>query len=334
MPSPEERQQERRAFLLALYELTNADTMTLANERDVAEHLGLGPEDGDRIARSVVDQGYAEWKTKGGNMGITAYGITVAEAELSQPAPSPPGPARDPTVAEKQLTALRAYLEMIDASFIGDDTGLIQGEHPDFADKLRARLPLMRRILNEVETGLGDDLHPSGAEWPWTGVRSVVLGAIGRLETRQEEEELLGPRGPKLAAEGLHPWVWGPAAKLWDDGYRREAIQKAATRVDRELQVKVNRHDMSGDDLVKQAFSPEPAASGKPRLRLPRYPSGSKDFISAHTGAMQFGAGCMMAIRNLATHDLAEPDEQIALEQLAALSVLARWVDAAEVVTA
>lgn len=42
----------------------------------------------------------------------------------------------------------------------------------------------------------------------------------------------------------------------------------------------------------------------------------------------------MMAIRNLATHDLNEPDEQVALEQLAALSVLARWIDDAKVKTA
>jgi hypothetical protein len=39
--------------------------------------------------------------------------------------------------------------------------------------------------------------------------------------------------------------------------------------------------------------------------------------------------GAVAAIRNLATHRPEEPDEQVALEQLAALSSLARWVDAA-----
>lgn len=333
MPSAEERRAERRAFLLALYELSNADTMALVNEADVASHLGLDAEAGDRIARSIVDHGYAEWKTMGGNMGITPYGIEVAEAELS-PSPVPPAGATEPTITERMIAVLQEYREMIDASYIGDETGLIQGEVPEVGDKLRERLPLIRRILDEFEPGWGEGLYPSGSDWPWGGVRNVVLNAIGQLQTRQEAEELLGPQGPKLSAGNLHPWVWEAAAKLWENGYRREAIQKAATRVDRQLQVKLNRHDVSGDDLVKQAFSPEPASEDKPRLRLPGYKPGSKDFMSAHAGAMQFGAGCMMAIRNLATHDLNEPDEQVALEQLAALSVLARWIDDAKVKTA
>ncbi len=42
----------------------------------------------------------------------------------------------------------------------------------------------------------------------------------------------------------------------------------------------------------------------------------------------------MQGIRNIATHNLKEPDEQEALELLAALSVLARWIERAEVETA
>ena len=40
----------------------------------------------------------------------------------------------------------------------------------------------------------------------------------------------------------------------------------------------------------------------------------------------------MLAIRNPATRDLEQPGEQVALEYLAALSILARWVDEAQVV--
>jgi hypothetical protein len=42
----------------------------------------------------------------------------------------------------------------------------------------------------------------------------------------------------------------------------------------------------------------------------------------------------MQRIRNLAAHVLGQPDEQGALEELAALSTLARWIDAATVVGA
>jgi len=41
----------------------------------------------------------------------------------------------------------------------------------------------------------------------------------------------------------------------------------------------------------------------------------------------------MEGIRNISTHVTNEPDEQAALEQLAALSVLARWIDEAEIET-
>jgi hypothetical protein len=46
---------------------------------------------------------------------------------------------------------------------------------------------------------------------------------------------------------------------------------------------------------------------------------------------MAFAEGCYAGIRNPASHDEGELDEQSALEQLAASSVLARWVDGAAV---
>ena len=54
--------------------------------------------------------------------------------------------------------------------------------------------------------------------------------------------------------------------------------------------------------------------------------------MGGHEGATLFGMGVRLAIRDLATHRAHEPGEQ-ALEQLTALSVIARWVDAAEKMT-
>jgi len=52
-------------------------------------------------------------------------------------------------------------------------------------------------------------------------------------------------------------------------------------------------------------------------------------------GGVQFGAGCFEGLRNPAAHEheLQLP-EQVALEQLAAFSVLARWIDECTVETA
>lgn len=54
-------------------------------------------------------------------------------------------------------------------------------------------------------------------------------------------------------------------------------------------------------------------------------------------GVMNFGAGCFMAIRNPVGHlpnDEHELTEQEALERLAAGSLLARWIDEANVIEA
>ncbi len=72
----------------------------------------------------------------------------------------------------------------------------------------------------------------------------------------------------------------------------------------------------------------DPAIGG---LRWP----GSDDDLSVRSmrdGLRQYAPGVQMAIRNLATHGAEELAVQPALERLAALSLLVRWVDQCEVV--
>ena len=125
---------------------------------------------------------------------------------------------------------------------------------------------------------------------------------------------------------------------LWDDGHYREAVQAAATAVEQQTKRKVDRGDLSGGDLYLGVFMP----GGKPgerRLRfrnIEEYTAGgdtTQDWTSAHRGAAFFGQGCSQGIRNLVSHNTDDVDEQVALEHLAALSVLARWVDTATVQT-
>jgi hypothetical protein len=140
-------------------------------------------------------------------------------------------------------------------------------------------------------------------------------------------------RGPQVSAESLHEWVWSAAASLWDDGYRREAIQAAATQIDIHTSAKLGRTDLSGADLMLQAWAVDQPRRSTQRLRFSGLTPGTDSFNSAHEGAKFFGAGCMLAIRNLTTHSVDQPDEQAALESLAALSVLARWVETSLVET-
>jgi hypothetical protein len=97
--------------------------------------------------------------------------------------------------------------------------------------------------------------------------------------------------------------------------------------VNARLRQKLGRHDVSETDLCRQAFTRKDPEPGRPRLRFPGDRS-TDTWASRQEGAMNFGAGCYMGIRNPAVHeDGLDLPEQVALEQLAAFSVLARWID-------
>ncbi|MFD7980562.1 TIGR02391 family protein [Streptomyces sp. NPDC059071] len=84
--------------------------------------------------------------------------------------------------------------------------------------------------------------------------------------------------------------------------------------------------------LFVNVFSKDDPKPGQPRLRL-MTDDGSDTFRSVHRGAAAFAEGCFAGIRNPNSHEdgLPELPEHEALEQLAAFSVLARWVDGATV---
>lgn len=168
----------------------------------------------------------------------------------------------------------------------------------------------------------------------WDSYRENAVLFRGWLKTAAETNSILGPTGPQLSATSLHSVVWNAAVQLWDSGYHWEAVRNAGEQLTPLLQAKLGRFDLSSTRLVSEAFSSKPPEPSAPRLRFTQYAEGSDEWKSAHTGALSFGQGCMMAIRNLATHTHREPDQQQALEQLAALSVFARMIDEAEVVRA
>ena len=82
----------------------------------------------------------------------------------------------------------------------------------------------------------------------------------------------------------------------------------------------------------EQCFSDDEPQTGKPRLRLPD-DDGGRTAQSVRRGIRAFAEGCFAAIRNPTAHDGGEMSETDALERLAALSMLAKWVDQATVST-
>lgn len=133
-----------------------------------------------------------------------------------------------------------------------------------------------------------------------------------------------------MDAGQLHPWAWENAAPLWRTQHFSQAVSQAAIRVNAETQAKVGRRDISETDLFNQVFKLDEPKAGAPRLRLMAN-DGSKTYENVHRGARSLAEGLYAGVRNPASHEIVDVTEQIALEQLAAFSLLARWVDAAEV---
>ena len=188
-------------------------------------------------------------------------------------------------------------------------------------------------IANEVDPKLANAIRARADNmWPYFPCDAACKELVRILSGRVKVARILARSGP-LEAAGLHLWVWQAAESLWRDGHYPAAVERAASRIlDEELADKLGVP--RGASNIEAAFSDKSPTAGSPRLRFSHFPSGSKDWYNAHQGAMHFGAGCEKAIRNLVTHGGRKPDPQVALEMLAALSVLARWIDEAEVVTA
>jgi len=185
---------------------------------------------------------------------------------------------------------------------------------------------VVEKIFDRVIPGWSTDIELRKSN-RWTRHREAAIRAKAELERQEEVRKNLGDDAPELSAANLHPWVWDGASSLWHSGHFREAVEGAIRKLNAETQNKLGRRDVSETDLFNQAFSEQPAAAKNPRLhRMPD--DGSKTFKSVQRGARMFAEGVFAGIRNPLAHEAdQEMPEQEALEYLAALSVLARWVD-------
>ena len=208
------------------------------------------------------------------------------------------------------------------------DSDEVVAEHAHVAEQIldrvtpgwRVRRDQRRQKLREYET--------------WGHLRDCASRGIAALKRNDELREMLGDEAPQISAAQLRPWVWSGARSLWQSGHYRSAVEDAAKKVNAETQNKVGRRDVSETDLFKQAFSLDAAAPGKAGLRR-RDPDCTDTYKSVNRGSWALAEGVFAGIRNPFNHeDPKDIDEQTGLEYLVALSVLARWVDDAEVETA
>lgn len=190
-------------------------------------------------------------------------------------------------------------------------------------------LDVSRRIVERVLPDEPFNIDPlDDGAWQWQA-QTLISKALGVLKYRAEIIEYLGPSGPSMPADELHPVIWNAASELWQIEQYRAAVASAATFLNAHIQVKSTRVDLSDKDLMSQVFSVNEATPDKPRLRW-NGPGTAQTKTSMLNGLMAYAQGVSMTIRNPATHETDERSRQTALEQLGALSLLARWVDDCE----
>lgn len=195
-----------------------------------------------------------------------------------------------------------------------------------------ASLENLRVLLEEAPDGTR--LAVETPEWDWPRVERIATTAkpVVRLHWAgggwPADEKMPAPapfEDPGLYPPFLHRWVWQAAAPRWETGQYRQGVLDAYMSVEEWTRRKLGSHE-SGDRLYCQAFT---IKDGAPRLRFTSVTSGTDEWNNRHRAAMLLGQAITAGFRNWAAHTTRPQPAQVAIEYLATLSVLARWVDEA-----
>ncbi len=198
--------------------------------------------------------------------------------------------------------------------------------------QISAEVPTVREIVKRLDPRLVDDVTEPLATDGTSNARRAAMRGLGILRDQDEWNANLVPDAPSLIADQFHPHVWNAASAIWDTGQYRVAVQQAAVSLSTHIATKAGT-PLSERKLAAQVFSPNEPSPGQVRLHMPGNKSG-ETWRSRQDGLHLLAQGAFAGIRNVATHVHEEWSEQVALEHLAVLSVVARWTDETEVVPA
>jgi uncharacterized protein (TIGR02391 family) len=196
-------------------------------------------------------------------------------------------------------------------------------------EELRKQLfraePTIRQILNTLDPKLTEKLNLEQMAGEALA-RNEVQRALGILDDMDAWAINLAPDAPALPADQFHPWIWQAAQTFWNSKHYQAAVDAAANAINAHTQTKIGRLDISDADLMNQAFTNNPKP-GQAYLRLPGDLT-QRTLQSRNRALRPYAEGCFAGIRNPAAHEHGvDWSEQKALESLAALSILARWID-------
>jgi hypothetical protein len=198
----------------------------------------------------------------------------------------------------------------------------------ELSSRINTDVPTIKEIVSRLNAELTKDISGPGMYGTGT-TRIAVEQALGILRDQDELKEILAPDAPSLIADQFHPNVWIAASAIWDTGNYRLAVQQATVSLSEHIASKAGS-SLRDRALVSQVFSPNPPSGGQARLWMPGDRS-SETWKSRQEGLHLIAQGAFAGIRNIATHTGEEWSEQVALEHLAVLSVVARWTDETEI---
>ncbi|GAA1959441.1 TIGR02391 family protein [Catenulispora subtropica] len=210
------------------------------------------------------------------------------------------------------------------------------------AGEMSRREPTVRQIMKALDPDL--NAYERDYQGSWGSDQPPVPGearlhqaniqrAIGLVEDQQEWAVRLAPDTPVLRANLLHPWVWDAAKTFWESKHFQKAVDVAANSINAHTQTLIERDDIADADLMNQAFTEKPKP-GEKHLRLPGDPN-NKTVKSRNNALRPYAFACFAGMRNPAVHEHGGSwSEEKAFEYLVALSVLARWIEECDVLTA
>jgi hypothetical protein len=200
-------------------------------------------------------------------------------------------------------------------------------------DDVSDALPTAKRIIQQLDPALINDTF--GVAEHYGGMSESIRRtrmALAVLRDREEWATNLAPDAPSLSSDELHPSIWGAAAPIWPTGEYKLAAGSACTSLSAHIKSKAHSH-LNERELAAQVFKPDLPTPTQARLHFPGNPT-DKNWQSRQQGLHLLAQGAFAGIRNIAVHDKVVWTEHEALEHLAVLSVVARWTDATQLVSA
>jgi DNA-binding transcriptional ArsR family regulator len=198
--------------------------------------------------------------------------------------------------------------------------------------EINGEVPTIRKIVEALNPDLVEDITEPMHMYGTSKTRSAVEQALGILRDEDVLRAKLAPDAPSLVADQFHSTVWKAASAIWDTGQYRVAVQQAAVSLSAHIAAKAGS-SLTERALVSQVFSKDEPRPGQVRLHMLGDKT-TETWRSRQDGLHLIAQGAFAGIRNVATHTADEWTEQVALEHLAVLSVVARWADETVPVTA